>query len=67
MWASCVFLPVFYQAFVIFYSSWKENDYLLLGDMTQYNKKLKKKKEREDKIKMANQSVMKKMGDEGGE
>ena len=30
IWASCVFLPLFYQLFVIFYTNWKENDYLLL-------------------------------------
>ena len=47
VWASCVFLPLFYQAFVVFYANWKENDYLILGDMQIYNKKLKKKKQRQ--------------------
>lgn len=47
IWASCVFLPWFYQAFIIFYANWKENDYLILGDMDEYNKKLKKRKARQ--------------------
>ena len=63
VWASCVFLPVFYQAFVIFYTSWKENDYLVLGDMNIFNKKIKKKKERLKKIEQMNQSALKKMGE----
>ncbi len=47
IWASCVFLPLFYQLFVIFYTNWKENDYLLLGDHEIFNKRLDKRKERE--------------------
>jgi len=44
IWASCVFLPIFYQAFVIFYLNWQENDFLLFGDMAAFNRKIKKKK-----------------------
>ena len=61
IWASCVFLPLFYQLFVIFYSNWKENDYLLLGDHEAYNKKLRKKQIREEKIKSMKQSMLKKV------
>ena len=46
IWASCVFLPLFYQLFVIFYTNWAENDYLILGDHEEYNKKVGKKKKR---------------------
>lgn len=42
IWASCVFLPFFYESFVVFFSNWVENDYLLLGDVAEFNKKLKK-------------------------
>ena len=61
IWASCVFLPLFYQLFVIFYSNWKQNDYLLLGDHETYNKKLRKRQIREDKIKGMKQSMLKKV------
>lgn len=44
IWASCVFLPIFLEFFLIFYSNWVENDYLLFGDYITFNKKLKKKK-----------------------
>lgn len=44
IWASCVFLPFFYESFMIFYSNWVENDYLILGDVAEFNKKLKKRR-----------------------
>jgi len=44
IWATCTFLPIFYQAFVIFYINWKENDYLIFGDVETFNKKMKKRK-----------------------
>ena len=47
IWVSCVFLPLFYQAFILFYANWKENDYLILGDVTAYNKKVKKRRQRQ--------------------
>ena len=40
IWTSCVFLPLFYQLFVIFYTNWRENDYLIMGDHEAYNRKL---------------------------
>ena len=46
VWSSCVFLPLFYQAYVIFYTSWKENDYLVLGDMKAFNMKIRKLQKR---------------------
>ena len=46
IWASCVFLPLFYQLFVIFYTNWAENDYLILGDHEDYNKKVGRKKKK---------------------
>ena len=61
IWASCVFLPLFIQLFIIFYSNWKENDYLVLGDHDAYNKKLKKNKAREEKMGKMKESMMKKM------
>ncbi len=66
IWASCVFLPLFYEAFVIFYANWKENDYLLLGETEAYNKKLKKRRLRKEKIDNMKQSVMKKMEEQHG-
>jgi hypothetical protein len=61
IWNSCVFLPLFYQAFVIFYSNWEDNDYLLLGSISAFNKKIEKRKERVEKLNKLKTSVMKKM------
>lgn len=67
MWASCVFLPLFYQAFVAFYANWKENDYLLLGDIKEYNKKILKREKRRQKIQQMQTSAIGKLKEEGGE
>ena len=64
IWASCVFLPLFYQSFVLFYINWKENDYLLLGDLDAINKKIKKRRARQEKIDNMKHSVLKKMKEE---
>lgn len=61
IWNSCVFLPLFYQAFVLFYSNWEDNDFLLLGSVASYNKKIEKRKERVEKLSKLKMSVMKKM------
>ena len=59
VWATCVFLPLFYQAFVVFYINWRDNDYLIFGDVPTYNKKLKKRLERNKKIEENRASVIK--------
>lgn len=61
IWASCVFLPFFYEGFMVFYSNWVENDYLILGDVAEFNKKIKKRRDREEKIKQMRNSVIVKM------
>ena len=44
IWNSSVFLPLFYQSFVLFYANWEENDFLLLGSVQAFNKKVIKRK-----------------------
>lgn len=61
IWNSCVFLPLFYQAFVLFYSNWEENDFLLLGSVAAYNKKVQKRKERVEKLNKLKNSFVNKM------
>jgi hypothetical protein len=65
VWNSCVFLPLFYQAFVLFYANWEENDFLLLGDVEKFNKKVLKRKERADKVNKMKTSIMKTMKVQG--
>jgi hypothetical protein len=61
IWNSCVFLPLFYQALVLFYSNWEDNDFLLLGSVTAFNKKIQKRKERIEKLNKLKTSVINKM------
>lgn len=49
---------------MVFYSNWVENDYLILGDVAEFNKKVKKRREREEKIKQMRNSVIVKMKEE---
>ena len=72
IWVCCVFLPLFYQSFVVFYANWTENDYLIFGDVDAYNKKLKKRLERDTEILNRKTSVLKEMNktigpEKGGE
>lgn len=39
---STIFIPLGYETFIQFYRNWQENDFLILGDVEQYNKKYKK-------------------------
>jgi hypothetical protein len=57
---SCIFLPLIYESFVLFYSNWIENNnYRFVCDIKELNLNLKKKKEIELKKKInANLNVL---------
>ena len=49
---SCIFIPLIYESFLVFYYNWKLNDYNFLGDVKAFNEKVKVfKRVREEQLK----------------
>ena len=42
---SCLFLPIIYECLLVIFYNWSMNDYKILANVAEYNKKMKKFKE----------------------
>jgi hypothetical protein len=56
---SCIFLPLIYETYLIFFFNWKLNDFAILGDVSKFNKKIEeykkiKKQQAEERVNLKN-------------
>lgn len=58
IWLSTVFLPIFYQFYVIFLTNWKLNDYEFFGDIDRYNRKIRSQKDRTKKLMLMKEKIL---------